>query len=98
MGGAAAVPTTRWVRRPEALWRSTLGGVVLLASDRAEADPTILSGTGASVWSLLEEPRSVAELATSLSASFEGDVDVIAADVEQLVSRLRDDGLVVARS
>jgi hypothetical protein len=61
-------------------------------------DPVTLPGTGASVWDLLEEPATLAELVAALvdaydeadAAVVEHDVRALLADLEQLGAVTRD--------
>lgn len=48
-----------WLRRPDALWRTVLGDVVILTPDASE--PFALRD-GARLWELLAEPHPVSEL------------------------------------
>ena len=79
MPGAADL---RYRRRPAVLWRSTLGGPVVLGP--AQPEPVVLSGTAALVWEALDAPMTAAELASALGAS----------PIEPVLARLSDDGLV----
>jgi hypothetical protein len=75
----------RFVRSPHTLQRRTLDSFVLLG---AEADePVIVAGTGADVWTLLTEARTVADLVEILSGHYEGDGDVMTRDVAELLER-----------
>jgi hypothetical protein len=76
----------RFVRAPHVLQRRTLETFVLLAVDGNE--PVVLAGTGADVWSLLVEARTLEELVDTLAEHYSGDPDVIAADVAALLDTL----------
>ena len=76
----------RFVRSPHVLQRRTLETFVLLAVDGDE--PVVLGGTGADVWSLLVEARTLEELVDTLAEHYSGDPDVIAADVAALLDTL----------
>jgi ornithine carbamoyltransferase len=47
-----------------------------------------LDGVGARVWTLLEEPRTVAELASAVSAEYEVDAETAERDLLALVADL----------
>ena len=81
-----------WRRREDVLWRRSLDAVILLPAD-AE-DPVTLPGTGASVWDLLEEPASVAELVTVLAEAYDEDPAVVDHDVRALLAELESLGAV----
>jgi hypothetical protein len=54
-----------------------------------------LGGAGALVWELLQQPTSLAQVATALTGSYDGDAWAIARSVEGLVAELVAEGLVV---
>jgi len=76
----------RFVRSPHVLQRRTLETFVLLAVDGDE--PVILAGTGADVWALLAEARTLEEVVDTLAEHYSGDPAVIAADVSALLDTL----------
>lgn len=96
---APTVPTEpRWVRAPDALWRSVARGVLLLdgADDPATgAGPVLLTDPGAALWDALARPRTRPELAAGLAARFGADVGVVDADVAGVLDLLIDRRLVV---
>jgi hypothetical protein len=53
-----------------------------------------LNPVGARLWSLLEEPRAVAELRDALVAEYEVDVETAERDVIDLLDELMERGLV----
>jgi hypothetical protein len=67
-------------RREAVLWRAVVDGVVVvtLASD----DEVFLGGGAARVWELLEQPRSVDELASLIAGAPIADVTAV---VERLI-------------
>ena len=81
-----------WRRREDVLWRRSLDAVILLPAD-AE-DPVTLPGTGASVWDLLEEPASLAELVTVLAEAYDEDPAVVDHDARALLAELESLGAV----
>jgi hypothetical protein len=85
--------TVRYQRSPHVVWRATLTAVVVLAVDGPE--PLVLAGTGADVWTLLAEPRSLAELVAAMVERYSGHAAVISADVSALLATLRDAGVVL---
>lgn len=74
---------TRFCRSPHVLQRRTLDTFVLLGVDAEE--PVIVGGTGADVWTLLVEARTIDELVGTLAEHYSGDPDVIATDVRELL-------------
>ena len=85
---------TRYVRSPHVLQRRTLDTFVLLAVDGEE--PVIVGGTGADVWTLLTEVRTVEQLVEVLAEHYAGDPGVIAADVRALLEAFVTAGVVLA--
>ena len=81
-----------WRRRDDVLWRRSLDAVILLPVGAEE--PMTLPGTGASVWDLLEEPASLAELVAILADAYEEAPAVIEHDVRALLAELESLGAV----
>ncbi len=81
-----------WRRRDDGLWRRSLDAVILLPV--GVDDPMTLPGTGASVWDLLEEPASLAELVAILADAYEEDPTVVEHDVRTLLTELEGLGAV----
>jgi coenzyme PQQ synthesis protein D (PqqD) len=58
-------------------------------------DPVTLPGTGASVWDLLEEPATLAELVSILSEAYQpADPSEVERDVRSLLAELESLGAV----
>ena len=81
----------RYQRRPELLTRQAPGFVALA---RVDGTSVRLPGSGAAVWALLDEPRSVAEVGEALTSTYDADAAQIAADVEPLLEQLAESGFV----
>jgi hypothetical protein len=81
-----------WRRREDVLWRRSLDSVILLPV--GVEDPVTLPGTGASVWDLLEEPASLAELVAILADAYDADAGVVEHDVRALLAELESLGAV----
>ncbi len=80
----------RWRRRPDALWRRSLDGVVVLPAD-GDA-PVSLEGTGPALWDLLAEANDVEALARKLAGEHGTDPAVVAADIEPVLEDLEAAG------
>jgi hypothetical protein len=80
----------RWVRRPDVLWRWVLDGVALLPP--SADDPFVITGAGAALWELLEEPCSTDELVAELAALYQTDAPTVSAAVRPLLAELADRG------
>jgi hypothetical protein len=80
------VTDRRWERDPEVLWRATPFAVVVLP--QASDHPLVLAGTSAELWDLLDEPRTVAELADELAQRYEAEQGVIAVDLSASLAAL----------
>ena len=77
----------RWIRHEKTLWRTTPGGaaVVLGATDGA---PRSLTGSGAALWLLLDEPRTLEELSQKIAPQFGVEVDKVRAAIEPVIAEL----------
>ena len=53
-----------------------------------------LNPTGAAVWELLAEPRSLAELHVALLERFDVDAETLSGDLGHLIDELRQHGLI----
>ncbi len=63
-----SVDTTWFVRTAGLLWRDTGRHVLVLGHDEAR-DVTVLGGGGATLWRLLDRPRSLDELEQRLAGA-----------------------------
>lgn len=91
----------RWARAGTVLARRVAGETVLVPLAVRASDPEykgarlyVLNDTGEYLWSLLDTPRSTAELARNLTLEFETADDRAHADVELFLVALRDIGAV----
>jgi hypothetical protein len=76
-----------WQRNERTLWRAGPDGSLVVLSP-ADRHPYVVEGSGAALWDALVEPGSIDEIATRLSASFGVARDVIARDIEPVLSEL----------
>ena len=53
-----------------------------------------LSGTGARIWELLQTPRTIEEIVTTITGEFDVDRDRVAADLDALLIDLQSRGLI----
>jgi hypothetical protein len=74
------------------LWRAAPSLVVLLAPGAAAA--AALRGPGAALWEALEQPATVAELASRLAGPFAVDPATVERDILSLVDELVELGAV----
>lgn len=86
--------TAPWTRSPQVLWRRVAGGVLLLAP--RDAEPLLVTGSGAAVWELLESPLGVEELAERLAETFDVSTEEAAAGAAPFLADLVDRGIVTA--
>jgi hypothetical protein len=95
-------PQRVWRRATSAAYVESPPGsarrVVVLDLDRPELPAYVFEESAARIWASVDGRRSEAQIATDLAVAFEAPVDVVAADVRQFVSRLRELGLVVGQS
>lgn len=75
-----------WVRDPEVLWRNTAHGVVLLPAGAEE--PFALTDSGAALWTLVETPVRLDEVATRLAANYGTSPAVVAESIRPLLADL----------
>ena len=99
-GRGDAIPA-QWARATKVIARRVAGETVLVPLDSHANDPEfkgarlyVLNETGEFLWSLLDNPRSVAELARNLTREFVTAEDRAIADVETFLVALRDIGAV----
>lgn len=93
-------------------WGLTLESVVLASSDQLSADLAgeaavlhVPSGTyygldevGARIWSLLQQPRTLAEVRDTIVTEYDVDAARCERDILNLVTRLVEHGLVEVRA
>jgi Coenzyme PQQ synthesis protein D (PqqD) len=94
---AATISPERYLRDQRAVTRDVAGETVIVPVTNHVADLEAiytLNATGTFLWNRLDSPRSVPELASALAAAFEVNHDRAAADVEQILQDLRQEGLV----
>ena len=84
--GLALRVVERWQRRFDALTRTSLDSLLILASGSDE--PFALAGSGVIIWDLLEDPISSNELVERLATQFGVEQSVVRSDVEALLELL----------
>lgn len=96
-----ARPNALWHRATSVITRRVAGETVLVPVSARTADPEfksaklyVLNETGEYLWSLLDSPRSSAELARNLTLAFETAASRAQSDVEVFLAALRDIGAV----
>ncbi len=80
----------RWTRHPRALWRASLGRVVVLPPDCDE--PQVLLGSGVLLWQLLAVSADLDTLASDLAASYEVEAATVRTDIEPVLAQLTASG------
>lgn len=65
---------------------------MVLAPD--DTTPTSLRGTGVALWSALEQPGTLADLAERLAVEFRADPEAVRTDLEPVIDRLADAGVI----
>jgi hypothetical protein len=68
-----------WCRSERALWRRTLGAVVVLPVHGPE--PVALRGAAAGIWELLAEPMTTADLVVAVAERYGIHEEQVASDV-----------------
>ena len=94
-------PRRRWERAGSVIARRVAGETVLVPLAARADNPEfksarlyVLNETGEYLWSLLDSPRSSADLAQNLTLEFETAADRAHADVAAFLAALRDIGAV----
>jgi hypothetical protein len=82
----------RYQRAAETLWRRAGDEVLLLGPCRKEM--LKLSGTGRALWSVLDQPRTLAELAALLSQSYDTDLQTVMNDIKPTLDQLTQERLI----
>jgi len=81
-----------WTRVETVLWRRIPGAVLLFGRDLSE--PVAVTGPGADIWALLEQPMTGHDASATLAATYRADEAHVAADVTRLLAQLEERGLV----
>jgi len=84
--------SSRYARRPDLLVRHAPGFVAVA---RVDGSSITLEGPGAAVWRLLDEPRTILDLAQELADVYDAEPPRIAADIEPLLAELAESGFVI---
>ena len=84
--------TTRYLRKDRILKQEAAGTAVLLNMDSGKY--YALDAVGGRVWDLCDGARTVSEIARILSTEYEAPLEVIATDVQELLTHLLNENLV----
>ena len=97
----ADTSTEHWARANGVIARRVAGETVLVPVAPRAVDPEfksarlyVLNETGEYLWSLLDRPRTTADLARNLTLAFETTAGRAHADVDVFLAALRDIGAV----
>lgn len=98
---ADSAPGARWQRSSTIIARRVAGETVLVPLARRTDDPEfksarlyVLNETGEYLWSLLDIPRTTADLARNLTSAYETTAGRAHSDVDVFLAALRDIGAV----
>jgi hypothetical protein len=80
-----------WLVRSSSVLSRAVGSEVLLTAPGRE-DVVRLAGTAGAVWELMENPQTISSLVGALSRRYRASPEIIATDVERLVSELLKQG------
>ena len=89
---AAISPDARIRLKPEQTSCPVDGEVVIL--NLANSSYYGLEAVGAEVWRLIQEPRTFAEIEASLMETYEVDTPQLRRDLQNLLHRLAEEGLI----
>ena len=82
-----------WRAHPDVIWRRSLDALILLPP--GDTEPVTVVGSGGAVWAaLLDVAVSIEDLAARLAADFGCDPAEVRSDVETLVRRFSELGVV----
>ena len=79
-------------RRQSLVIQEIDGDVVILNLDSGEYYG--LAEVGVEIWKRIEQPQNVQSLIDSLIADFEGDAEVIQADVLEFLNNMQEEGII----
>ena len=79
-------PDTSVVASDRQLSTTLAGEVIILGLDSSMYYG--LNGAGARIWELLQSPRTVADIVSTITAEFDADRERVASDLEALLSDL----------
>ena len=82
-----------WTRAPTVLWRRTPATLVLL--DAEDGAPVTVGGPAADLWSLLDEPTTLAEATELLAEADSADPSQVSDDLARMLEDLEARGLVI---
>lgn len=91
MGTPMLTPETRIVRSAAALATAVNGDVVILNIDRNEY--VHIDTIGSEIWSRIEQPVSITDIARALADEYDAPGDVICKDVTEFAERMISLGL-----
>jgi hypothetical protein len=83
---------TLYVRSPDAIFSEIEGEFVALNINKGQCYG--MDSIASKVWSLIEEPRSIEDICTTLESIYDVDPATCRSDVESLLSSLSKEGLV----
>jgi hypothetical protein len=83
---------TLYVRSPDAIFSEVEGEFVALNINKGQCYG--MDSIASRVWSLIDEPRSIEEICTTLEGIYDVDPATCRADVESLLTSLSREGLV----
>lgn len=81
----------RWRRRPEVLWRTAPGYLVLAAVGGTFVE---VGGPGADIWLRLADWVDEGDLAATLADDYGADLQIVSPDVHALLEELHGQGYV----
>ena len=82
-----------WTRTPTVLWRRTPATLVRLDTD--EGAPVTVGGPAADLWTLLDEPTTLAEATELLAEAYSADPNQVRDDLARMLEDLEARGLVI---
>jgi hypothetical protein len=86
-------PDSQFVRNPDLIATDMDGDTVMMSIERGEYYG--VSGVGTRIWELLETPKTLAEIITSICAEFEVDEATCQADAEKFIRDMMDNGMIL---
>lgn len=73
-------------RSPHVLWRGSASRIVLLGP--GSQNPLVMTGAGAALWEVLEQPVTLDGAATHLAGRYEVSEEKVAGDIRPLLDEL----------
>jgi hypothetical protein len=87
-------PTTRVYRNPDLIAADMDGDTVMMSFERGTYFG--LGGVGPRVWTLLENPTSIAAIVTTICAEYDVDEQTCTEDIQRFIAKMIENQIVIS--